>query len=73
MSVSIPFSYRLERLVCQLDARSPILSDAEVDMGQELNRLTSQLQKMHNLLEEVQIAHQRARLSMIIGIVVLDN
>ena len=49
-----PFSlYRLERLLCQLDAQSPILSDAEVSMEHELSQLQTKLKAMYYHLEEV--------------------
>ena len=45
--------YRLERLLCQLDAQSPILSDAEIGMEQELSQLPVKLETMHYHIEEV--------------------
>ena len=47
---------RLERLLCQLDAQSPILSDAETSMGQELSRMAAKLEQIHNQLGEVGVS-----------------
>jgi nuclear pore complex protein Nup88 len=43
---------RLERLLCKLEAQSPILSDAEISMEQELSQLPTKLQAMHYQIEE---------------------
>ena len=43
----------MERLLCKLDAQSPILSDAEVSMEQELSQLPAKLQALHCRIEEV--------------------
>jgi hypothetical protein len=44
--------HRVERLLCKLDARSPILSDAEVNMGKELSELQPKLEAMQHRVEE---------------------
>ena len=44
---------RMERLLCQLESQSPILSDAEVGMEQELSQLLPRLEAINSRIHEV--------------------
>ena len=48
---------RVEKLACQLDAQSPVLSDAEVNMAEELKGLTTHLDHLKQKLGEVRWTH----------------
>ena len=43
----------MERLLCRLDAQSPILSDAEAGMERELTQLSPKLEAINSRTEEV--------------------
>ena len=43
----------MEKLLCRLDAQSPVLSDAEVSMEQEVGQLMPKLQAISHRIEEV--------------------
>jgi nuclear pore complex protein Nup88 len=43
---------RMERLLCQLESQSPILSDAEVGMEQELSQLLPRLEAINSRIHE---------------------
>ena len=45
----------MEKLLCRLDAHSPVLSDAEVGMEQELGQLQAKLDLLNHRIEEVNI------------------
>jgi len=45
--------HRVEQLVCRLDAQSPVLSDAEVSMAEELQRLSTHLDRLKQKLQGV--------------------
>ena len=45
--------YRVEKLACQVDAQSPVLSDAEVNMAKELKGLITRLDHLKQKLGEV--------------------
>jgi len=47
----------VEKLACQLDAQSPVLSDAEVNMGEELKGLITRLDHLKQKLGEVRRTH----------------
>ena len=44
---------RMERLLCQLESKSPVLSDAEVGMEQELSQLLPRLEAINSRIHEV--------------------
>ena len=43
----------MEKLACQVDAQSPVLSDAEVNMAEELKGLITRLDHLKQKLGEV--------------------
>lgn len=51
--LTLLLSNRVEQLVCRLDAQSPVLSDAEVSMAEELQRLSTHLDRLKQKLQGV--------------------
>ena len=47
------YTCRMERLLCKLESQSPVLSDAEVAMEQELSQLSVKLETTYYHIEEV--------------------